>query len=665
MFEPGVKTLGYRPEIDGLRAVAVLLVLLFHLGISGLGGGYVGVDVFFVISGFLITRILYTEITAGTFRFANFYERRVRRIVPSQLATLLLVALGAFLLFSPTDFLKFADALMATLLFVSNIYFWKEIGYFTSDVEIKPLLHMWSLSVEEQFYLIWPILLLWVMTRRWRGWVPLIGGLLAAASLALAVIWSHKDPNAAFYLLPFRMFEFMIGGALVWLPRLTHRFVNEALFLGGLALITYSATHYTITTPFPSYFALVPCMGAALVIYGGTAPYSRWLLANPVMTYLGRISYQIYLIHWPLIVFFKYRAFAPMSVGDQVIITAVTLLLSVIIYHGIDRPCRPLSHAQGAKAFRVEIGCAVVAVAMAIFALSIRLDFGWSWRLNAQYLAMVNTPSEFNRTQFGGVDIAAGSTVTIGDDSVAPSFIFFGDSFAAQYGHGLTNFLKQEQRSAQMFFVHGCLMLPGVAVHDRGALQKECTGKYAQVASLMRGNNLPVLMAHSWNTYSENLAGEDGTPMIFTDAKHYYQLILERIAALHAEMGVERPLVILGIQPGINDQKPIMRCFQVPTYLPNDCAAHARVPEAELTNGVMFNQMAAEFAASRPNVTFLNPYHAFCTQGACDMLEGNAILYSDAVHLSKAGSDRAIRHFAPELTRLLFLPPAAIPAPAP
>ena len=656
MSEPGIITSDYRPEIDGLRAVAVLLVLLFHLGISGLSGGYVGVDVFFVISGFLITRILYNEIKAGTFRLANFYERRVRRIVPSQLAALLLTALGAFLLFSPADFLKFADALMATLLFVSNIYFWKEIGYFTSDVEIKPLLHMWSLSLEEQFYLIWPILLLWLMTRRWRGWVLIIGGLLAAASLALAVVWSHKDPNAAFYLLPFRVFEFIIGGALVWLRRPASRFLNEALFLLGLVMIFYAATHFSITTPFPSYFALVPCIGAALVIYGGSAPFSRHVLANPLMTYLGRISYQIYLIHWPLIVFFKYRAFEPMGVSDQLLITAATLLLSVLIYHAIDRPCRPLSRAHGARAFRVEIGCAVIAVAMAVFALSIRLDFGWTWRLNKEYLAMVNNPSEFNRTQYGGADVASKTLVTLGVASAAPSFLFLGDSFAAQYAHGLTNFLTREGRAAQIFFMPDCLMLPGVVVHDRGAPMKACQELIATLPAMLQENQLPLVIANSWNTYSKRLAQPDGTEITFPDEQSYYRFLFDRIDGLRAMIGANRPIIMLGIQPGIKDQKPIMRCFQVPTYLPNDCAAHATVPESELFNGVEFNRMAAEFAASRPNVTFLNPYHAFCTEGACRMIKGTSILYSDSVHLSKAGSDHAIQFFAAAFRKLFLVP---------
>jgi peptidoglycan/LPS O-acetylase OafA/YrhL len=656
----------YRPEIDGLRAVAVLAVLLFHLGISGFGGGFVGVDVFFVISGFLITRILFAEISAGSFRFANFYERRVRRIVPSQLAALVLTAIGAFLLFSPEDFLKFSDALMATLLFVSNIYFWREIGYFTADVDVKPLLHMWSLSVEEQFYLLWPLLLLALMTRKWRGWLPLMGILLAGASLAAAIIWAGKDPNAAFYLLPFRVFEFAIGGAMVWGLRYrpSNRWFNEILFLLGLVLIGYAVAYYSITTPFPSYFALVPCIGAALIIYAGAAPLSRFLLSNRLMVYLGLISYQIYLIHWPLIVFFKYRAFAPMTALDQIIITAVTLALSVLIYHGIDRPCRPLSHAHGARAFRVEIGCAVIAVMMAVFALSIRLDYGWTWRLNEKYRALVNSPGDFHRTQYGGAEVAAKTILTMGDASAPPAFIMFGDSFAAQYAHGLIDFLNREQRSAKAYFNHACMILPGVNVQDRGALKLDCRDAFAQAQSLWAGNTLPVVIAHSWHTYKDQLADADGVPLQFADEASYYQFIFARLDALIAEIGPNRPLVIMGIAPGIKDQKAMARCFRVPTYLPNDCAAHVLVPEATLTNGTTFNRMAAQFAATRQNVTFLNPYRAFCTAEGCSAIDADKIFYSDAAHLSKDGSARAVQFFEPEFRKLLS-PPQLAPVKAP
>jgi peptidoglycan/LPS O-acetylase OafA/YrhL len=656
----------YRPEIDGLRAVAVLAVLLFHLGIEGFGGGFVGVDVFFVISGFLITRILITEISAGNFRFANFYERRVRRIVPSQLAALVLTALGAFLLFSPEDFLKFSDALMATLLFVSNIYFWREIGYFTADVDIKPLLHMWSLSVEEQFYLLWPLLIVALMTRKWRGWLPLVGILLAGASLVAAIVWAGRDPNAAFYLLPFRVFEFVIGGAMVFALRyrFPHPWLNEIVFLLGLALIFYAIAFYSVTTPFPSYFALVPCLGAALIIFAGSAPLSRWVLANRVMVYLGLISYQIYLIHWPLIVFFKYRAFAPMTILEQMFVTAITLVISVLIYHGIDRPCRPLSTAHGARAFRVEIGCAVGAVVLAIFALSIRLDYGWTWRLDEKYRALVNSPTDFHRTQYGGSDVAAKTILTLGNVKSPPAFIMFGDSFAAQYAHGLTDFLNHEQRSAKAYFNHACMILPGVQVQDRGALKRDCQDAFALTQSLWAGNNLPIIIAHSWHTYKDQLAGSDGLPLQFSDEVSYYQFIFARLDALITEIGPNRPLILLGIAPGIKDQKPIARCFRVPTYLPNDCAAHVRVPEGELKNGVTFNRMAAEFAARRPTVTFLNPYRAFCTEGGCSTIDADKIFYSDAAHLSKDGSSRAVKYFEQEFRELLSsLPP--LPAAAP
>jgi peptidoglycan/LPS O-acetylase OafA/YrhL len=276
--------LKYRADIDGLRAIAVLPVVLFHAGFELFGGGFVGVDVFFVISGFLITGLIRNECARGTFSFRVFYLRRARRLLPALLATLMLSLAAGYWMLPPSDMRALGQSAFAALLSLSNMLFWLQSGYFDNASHLKPLLHTWSLSVEEQFYLVWPLALVLGLRLGSRAWLP---GLIAAGvigSLLGCEIALSVDPSAAFFFLPFRAFELGLGALLAFLPPLvSHRNAwREACTATGLGMIFLAVFLYSESTRFPGFSALLPCVGAALVLVGGEAQYVGALLRNRI-----------------------------------------------------------------------------------------------------------------------------------------------------------------------------------------------------------------------------------------------------------------------------------------------------------------------------------------------------------------------------------------------
>src|SRR5271170_3095038 len=305
----------YRPEIDGLRALAILPVLLFHYRVSPFRGGFVGVDVFFVISGYLITQLIEAERREGRFSIARFYERRVRRIFPALFVMLTAATIAAAFILFPVDLVRYANSLLATAGFAANFEFWREAGYFDVAAAEKPLLHLWSIAVEEQFYLVFPALLLLFQSRR-----VAITLAIFVLSFAFAVWGVIHAPSAAFYLLPGRAWELMLGAllALHAVPFIERRWIREALAVTGIALIAIAVFGYSKDTPFPGAAALLPCLGAALVIYSSVPGITSAsaVLSLPPLVFVGRISYSLYLWHWPLYVFARYFSFRDPPPGE-------------------------------------------------------------------------------------------------------------------------------------------------------------------------------------------------------------------------------------------------------------------------------------------------------------------------------------------------------------
>ena len=303
----------YRREIDGLRALAVLPVILFHAGLEAFSGGFVGVDVFFVISGYLITGVIISDLEKERFSLIDFYERRARRILPALFLVMFVCLPFSWVLLLPHDLKDFSDSLLAVPLYISNFLFWSESGYFERAAEMKPLLHTWSLAVEEQFYLFFPLffMLLW----RWgKRWLLVMMGLLGSASLVYAQWASLAQPAAAFYLLAARSWELLLGGLAAFYilsdqHKKSGRLFSEMASMLGLVLVLFSIFNFSKETPFPGVYALVPTLGAILIIlYAKSDTVLGKILSLKIFVSIGLVSYSAYLWHQPIFAFARHQS---------------------------------------------------------------------------------------------------------------------------------------------------------------------------------------------------------------------------------------------------------------------------------------------------------------------------------------------------------------------
>ena len=359
----------HRPDIDGLRALAIVPVVLYHVGARGCFGGFVGVDVFFVISGYLITGILVRELERGGISLRDFYRRRVLRIFPALFAMLAACAAVAWAAMLPGEFAAFARSTFATALFSSNLFFWRESGYFAPAAHSIPLLHTWSLAVEEQFYLFWPLILM-AVPRASRRWLPWLAGAIAAASFALAAWQLPRDSTAAFYLIPARTWELMAGALLAWVPAraFASRALREAAALAGLAAILFAVKTYNQDTPFPGPAALVPVAGAAALLAAGAsgATWTGRLLSLRPLAFIGAISFSLYLWHWPVIVFSQTVLYLEQTAAVRCGIVAVSLVLAVASWRFVETPFR----ASGSAAWPARLVLRRAALLIAVFLAS-------------------------------------------------------------------------------------------------------------------------------------------------------------------------------------------------------------------------------------------------------------------------------------------------------
>ncbi|MFV0477286.1 MAG: acyltransferase family protein [Parahaliea sp.] len=388
----------YRADIDGLRAIAVLSVVIFHLGVSQFVGGYIGVDVFFVISGYLITSLITARMEQGTFSLIDFYGRRIRRLFPPLMAMVIATFIAAAVILFPQDFIPFSGSAVAALFSLSNIVFYSEAGYWAAASELKPLLHTWSLGVEEQFYLLWPALLLFVLGHQRSHRLLPIALLLTITSFALCAWWTPRDTSAAFYLLPFRIFEFALGALIIPLSRAQfYRRISaswwsrDLLLVTGLTLIVWSVFNLDGSSLFPGWIVIVPTLGAALVLLAGagehgTGPLGRLLLANPLGRWLGKVSYSMYLVHWPLVSLYRYYTTDKHLEQNEILWLALaTLVATVALHYLVESRFYQRAGAQNGQKilplFNTSAPCILMlSTLLALLPLSAWLGNGWSWR---------------------------------------------------------------------------------------------------------------------------------------------------------------------------------------------------------------------------------------------------------------------------------------------
>ena len=335
----------YIPHIDGLRTIAVFSVFLFHLDAQWIIGGYLGVDIFFVISGYLITNILKDGAAAGSFSFSSFYARRVRRLFPALIVMTALCLLVGIAELSPLRLIELATSGIWSLLSASNFYFYLNSGYFDAAAENQIFLHTWSLAVEEQFYLIWPIVI-YLLVSRIASKGQLIFMIILCVFGTLLSGWATAiDPSMAFYMMPFRTVEFALGALLCWLPSLgLKRWLAELLAAIAFSTLILSFLLIAGDDSFPGIIVLVPAVAtSALIYFGHQSKLVETTLSNRLSTYLGKTSYSLYLYHWPVILFYENYTMKPLSLTDKSIIVFIATALAIMSYHFVEKPLRRTS----------------------------------------------------------------------------------------------------------------------------------------------------------------------------------------------------------------------------------------------------------------------------------------------------------------------------------
>jgi peptidoglycan/LPS O-acetylase OafA/YrhL len=504
----------YRPEIDGLRALAVVPVLLYHAQL-GASGGFVGVDVFFVISGFLITALLLKRIEAAQLDLLEFWERRIRRLFPALAVMTLATLVGGWFLLLPADYKELGESVSAQTLLSSNIFFWRHTNYFDGAADLKPLLHTWSLAVEEQFYLLYPLMLLGLARLR-RPLGALIFLFLCLGSFALSVDGVANQPQATFYLLPSRIWELGLGAIVAALPPPISipAWVKELASGLGLAIILYAISFYNASIPFPGLAALLPCFGAALFIQsnGQKLTLTGKLLSCPPIVFVGLISYSLYLWHWPILVFANYWALKPLPFPIRIGLLCFCFLLAIASWKYVEIPFR------GRELVPRKIPLFVLASATAsvllILGVSISRFDGVSSRLPEAVLRFANGRFDFNpafNREVSLRDAAVGRFFALGskrpEDPI--QLLVWGDSHAMAALPAL-DYLCNEY-SVRAFAATHSETPPLLDYVPQGSysLREDAPAYGESVIRFIRANHIPnVILIARWKGYKAGQSPE-------------------------------------------------------------------------------------------------------------------------------------------------------------
>lgn len=504
----GARSQSYRPDIDGLRAVAVLSVIGFHASSALVPGGYVGVDIFFVISGFLITSIIFRSLEKGDFTFTDFYARRAKRIFPALIVVLSVICLGGWVVLLRDEFQALGKHIAAGAGFISNFALWQESGYFDRTAATKPLLHLWSLGIEEQFYLLWPPFLVWA----WKRKAHMLQIVLTAAVISFVfnvISVSLRESREMYYLPPVRFWELLLGGILAYahqfrrkdvdaiLARLASHLpkslpVHDFLAAAGGVLLLIGLICLNSETLYPGWWGLLPTVGAALLISAGQEAWiNRRLLSSRPLVFVGIISYPLYLWHWP---FFAYLNIAQPNVASatmRLAAVALSFLLAWLTYRLVEMPVR----AQSNYAALVVTPALILVAFLGLAAFSNRIharsegfglekiiDAAGEWGFPGQQLKMVRTSLGYHMEQPG----------------VSPGVLFLGDSNMQQYYPRIDTLSREHPYTTRrVVFVtrHGCPPLP----YTKGINRAECAGVTEHAFSLAQNPDIDtVVIAAAW-----------------------------------------------------------------------------------------------------------------------------------------------------------------------
>lgn len=637
--------MGFSKEIQGLRAVAVLAVILAHLSVEWLPGGFVGVDVFFVISGYLITGLLLREYErTERINLSAFYGRRIRRLFPAMLVTCLFSIIAGFLIFSEERFDLLLDSALAAFFSVSNFYFWSQVGYFDAESAVKPLLHTWSLGVEEQFYLLWPLLMLGLL--RYVSKRSLIAALflLSFASFMLNILFMSYDlgdrladaenwrsgfldgSSTAFYLMPFRIFEFGIGAMLVFLrPRLsaTSPVIADVITVCALGGLLFLMTFLTEASVFPYYNALwVAILSGLVLAFAGNSKVGGLLLANPLMVFVGGISYSLYLVHWPLVVYYK------ALFGDLVFASIMQLLVAMLVLGYalnvlVENRFRQVGNGEPASGISALLSRGAIAIILTISVVGVFLLKNVDGRVPEQRMTFSNAEWRKIERQKYCADTLKGFPRSIftcqNDRESSHTVVVWGDSHALHLVAGISEAFPSS--NVGVAYLSGCISQSGFVGLVREFASKKLTDE------CVKRNEDFLRWAKSYKgditVYISNAKRNTPEEVAVINNKHINKL---------EEYG--HPAYVLGdfIRPGVE----LAQCYSVPDYVLSDemlrsrCQTDDRAVELEL-------RYSDELAALSEN--YIAVHDIQCEDDTCEFSDDQGrISFRDTHHLSTKGS---------------------------
>ncbi len=604
----------YRPEIDGLRAIAVLSVLFYHARLPPFFGGFIGVDVFFVISGFLITSLLKKEIAEGTFSLPNFYERRVRRIFPALYVTLALTLAVGTVLLSSAELRMLHEAVIWLVVFCSNVYFMNNVGYFDGASEENPVLQTWSLAIEEQFYLIYPLILV-ELVRRKPAWVKPVLVAIAVASFSYGVVTVAWDARPAFFSALGRAWELLLGAwvALASLPTGMSSRSREIASWTGLFLVGASVLLLSADAPFPGALALPACAGCALVIWsnGPTRTMVGGLLASRPFVFVGLISYSLYLLHWPLLVFVQRALRAELTISISAATLAVAFVLAVLSWRFIETPIR--------KGLRHLPSRHVLSIALAIVATTGSASFilsGWY----AGQLTVVELETATERAQAKAEPCLLPVTSKFSDwprqacSTPGPggAIVFWGDSFAAHYFEPF----RSASAKVDYFAQSSCPPIVGLDIPNR----PNCKPFNDEVLSdVKRLKPAVVILSADWMVYEKKKVLHEA----FSDK---FELI-ERLIDVLRENGID--VLVVGASP----------IFPIP--VPQIASSESEAGENASAKASYSRRFDHFFRALQRagKIEYFSPYEVLCDGASyCRYKEDGRLIFWDEGHFTHFGA---------------------------
>lgn len=620
----------YIEELDGLRAIAVLAVLLFHFGVEDLSGGYAGVDIFFVISGYLISSIILHQTLAGNFSFIHFYEKRIRRLFPALLASVLSSFLIAYSLFMPDEFIEFGQSMVSATLYLSNVFFWLKSDYFAGPSELKPLLHTWSLSVEEQFYLVFPVIA-WLSIKRGIGLFLFVTLACLLCSFLAAILFIDTSPSAVFFLSPFRFWELLLGTLLaIAVSRNVVPSERWKVPLGytGLTLILVPLFVLDEQSQFPGLAAIPSCLGTAMLILAGrqTSLVGQFLRL-PIMRFTGKISYSLYLWHWPLVVFYGYWIIREFVWWDKIAMFITTFVIGWLSWRLFETPFRLTSEDQykPKRIFSITLVSSVLLLLIG--------SFIWKQEgLPERYpnIAIESLSQSRNESHATACFLAKeqdfshwkADTCLIDSPLSDTTVLLWGDSHAFHLLAGLEANTAELPFDILVYTSAGCPPVLNQNLKGRPNCQKNNT---FALSLLAEQNIKQVILAGNW-----------------TFAQHAESLDIDQLKATVDQ------LFSKGIEVTVINQLPLYPISN-PQYLA------ARLSQRKLPKSDFYMKPDDGFATSNrileliPKHNLFDAYALFCPKHRCKIFNDGDLMVVDRGHLSQAGSRYLVKHFIAQM----------------